>query len=194
MATATAPTIEVLANEITDLEAKLGKFHASRAEEQRTLDRLLDERKKISEEIARGTAKASAVSDHNRKIEQTTAAIEGFNALISEKQIRLDEAIPRLRNLRDEETKRTELAEIEALEAEGRAIVGRVAEVLATTTTGELARYEAVRKRLLEVASRNRSAFGQFPIPPAALRAQEAIADMDGAVAEKLAPILKTWR
>jgi len=192
MTTAAMPGIDELQQEALALEGELSALNAKLTAEQRTLGALTDERAALSETVALGKEKPAKVSELAGKIEQSEAAVAGFEALVGRKQKRYDEVVIELRRQRAETLRASEMAEIEKLKAEGAAIVARIVETLSATASGDLAKYQEVRKRLGQLV--DRVAVGVFPIPPTALAARDAQWALDQTIAEKLAPILKLWR
>jgi septal ring factor EnvC (AmiA/AmiB activator) len=189
-ATATAPTIESFKQEMAAPEGELKTLKDKRAAEEKNLTALETERGKISEAIAVGTLKAAAATELARKISESKAACDGFNAIITRKDKRYGEASLELSTQEAEAKRAAEMDEISNLKAEGAAILQRIADTLKDTIGVEIFRYNDIRKRLGKVMD-NAMRTGGFPIPAVSLAARDARGELDKQLAVVLMPVQK---
>lgn len=192
MATATAaPGLDTLREEISTLENEVAGLKAKCAAEEKNLAALTAQRGTVSVAIASGTAKASAATDLNQKIDGSTAALEGFASLLRKPTARLEAAYGELRKLEAETSRAAETGEVVQIARDAEAILIRIASVLEQTAGVDLQSYHALREKLDRTA--RRAPINTFPIPAASIAASEARKRLDKLALQKLGPILKLF-
>jgi len=194
-ATATAPelTTEQLAAELATAESELRTLTTKRDAEKKNFDQLTAEKGSLSTLYAKGSTQAADVSRNAHDLDLSESKLNGLNGLVADAEKRRNAAHQKLSKRRAAEATREDLAQIDALKVEAIELVEGFAAVL-IGAGGPLARYEVVRKKLVEMLGQERVGLSKYPIPHEAQAAVSAIRELDKLIAAKLEPIFKALR